>query len=234
MKVSGTPATIDRAVRVDATDAGGTNILWAAVAGVGKQRQTLVATTNDYAFYSSTDGTAWTESFRLLNASGYAQFASRVGVGASPSYPLHVSGQSYLNGNIGVGFTPSADKVIYVYANNTAHNATFIQQGAASATVPVAVIRLGATPGAGGDALQVQNSSGTRLSSINDAGSFYVYSGATLIAAVTNTGFYYDASMTQTTVGAAGAASALPANPTGYAKLRVGANTYVVPYYAAA
>ena len=38
---------------------------------------------------------------------------------------------------------------------------------------------------------------------------------------------------TQTTVGAAGAASALPANPTGYAKIDVGGTTYVVPYYAA-
>ena len=39
---------------------------------------------------------------------------------------------------------------------------------------------------------------------------------------------------TQTTVGAAGAASALPANPTGYAKIDVGGTTYVTPYYAAA
>lgn len=39
---------------------------------------------------------------------------------------------------------------------------------------------------------------------------------------------------TQTTVGAAGAASALPANPVGYAKIQVGATTYVVPYYNAA
>ncbi len=39
---------------------------------------------------------------------------------------------------------------------------------------------------------------------------------------------------TQTTVGAAGAASALPANPTGYVKIDVGGTTYVTPYYAAA
>ena len=39
---------------------------------------------------------------------------------------------------------------------------------------------------------------------------------------------------TQTTVGAAGAASALPANPTGYVKVDVGGSTYVIPYYAAA
>ncbi len=39
---------------------------------------------------------------------------------------------------------------------------------------------------------------------------------------------------TQTTVGSAGGASALPATPTGYAKIDVGGTTYVVPYYAAA
>jgi hypothetical protein len=36
----------------------------------------------------------------------------------------------------------------------------------------------------------------------------------------------------QTTVGSAGAASALPANPTGYQSIMVGGTEYVVPYYA--
>jgi cytoskeletal protein CcmA (bactofilin family) len=36
----------------------------------------------------------------------------------------------------------------------------------------------------------------------------------------------------QSTVGAAGAASALPANPTGYFKIKVNGSTFVVPYYA--
>jgi hypothetical protein len=38
---------------------------------------------------------------------------------------------------------------------------------------------------------------------------------------------------TQTTVGAAGGGNALPATPTGYLKLKLGATTYVIPYYAA-
>lgn len=37
---------------------------------------------------------------------------------------------------------------------------------------------------------------------------------------------------TQTTVGAAGAASALPATPTGYITLMIGDTPYVMPYYA--
>lgn len=39
---------------------------------------------------------------------------------------------------------------------------------------------------------------------------------------------------TQTTVGAAGAASALPANPTGYLILDISGTEYVLPYYAKA
>lgn len=37
---------------------------------------------------------------------------------------------------------------------------------------------------------------------------------------------------TQTTVGAAGSASALPANPTGYMVITIGTTEVVVPYYA--
>ena len=37
---------------------------------------------------------------------------------------------------------------------------------------------------------------------------------------------------TQTTVGAAGGASALPATPTGYLLITIGSTQYVVPYYA--
>lgn len=38
----------------------------------------------------------------------------------------------------------------------------------------------------------------------------------------------------QTTVGAAGGATALPATPTGYLKIAIGATEYVIPYYAVA
>ena len=38
---------------------------------------------------------------------------------------------------------------------------------------------------------------------------------------------------TQTTVGAAGAASALPATPTGYLTITIGTTDYVVPFYEA-
>ena len=38
---------------------------------------------------------------------------------------------------------------------------------------------------------------------------------------------------TQTTVGAAGAATALPATPSGYLTITIGTTDYVVPYYEA-
>jgi hypothetical protein len=50
-------------------------------------------------------------------------------------------------------------------------------------------------------------------------------------AAISVTGLTWDGN-TQTTVGAAGGASALPATPTGYLEITIGTTDYVVPYYA--
>lgn len=49
--------------------------------------------------------------------------------------------------------------------------------------------------------------------------------------AISVTGFTFGGT-TQTTVGAAGGASALPATPTGYLVITIGTTEYVVPYYA--
>lgn len=48
------------------------------------------------------------------------------------------------------------------------------------------------------------------------------------------TGTRFDTTDSQTTVGAAGAAAALPANPTGYALIRVNGTDRAFPFYAAA
>ena len=50
-------------------------------------------------------------------------------------------------------------------------------------------------------------------------------------ASISVTGLTWNGS-TQTTVGAAGAASALPATPTGYLRFTIGTRAYVIPYYA--
>ena len=51
--------------------------------------------------------------------------------------------------------------------------------------------------------------------------------------AITVTGLTFGGT-TQTTVGAAGGASALPATPSGYAVITIGSTEMVVPYYAKA
>lgn len=50
-------------------------------------------------------------------------------------------------------------------------------------------------------------------------------------ADISVTGFAFNGT-TQTTVGAAGGASALPATPTGYWQITIGERNYVTPFYA--
>lgn len=51
-------------------------------------------------------------------------------------------------------------------------------------------------------------------------------------AVISVTGLVWDGDI-QTTVGAAGAASALPATPSGYLNFTYGTTEYVIPFYAA-
>lgn len=93
--------------------------------------------------------------------------------------------------------------------------AMIVRHKQASASGPVLVVRTGPTPA--GDLQQWQNSS------------------STVLASVTSDGLHkWSSGNEQTTVGAAGAASALPASPSKYLKI-VGSDgvTYVVPAYAA-
>lgn len=62
---------------------------------------------------------------------------------------------------------------------------------------------------------------------------FYPDDGTTIAFYVTKDGYPgWPGSNSQATVGAAGGAAALPATPTGYAKVDVNGTTYVMPYYA--
>jgi hypothetical protein len=56
---------------------------------------------------------------------------------------------------------------------------------------------------------------------------------ATVFSVRQNGRFGVASGITQTTVGSAGGASALPATPTGYMKFLVGSTEFVIPYYAA-
>lgn len=51
-------------------------------------------------------------------------------------------------------------------------------------------------------------------------------------SAISVTGLTFNGT-TQTTVGAAGGATALPATPTGYLTITIGTTNYVVPFYEA-
>jgi hypothetical protein len=67
-------------------------------------------------------------------------------------------------------------------------------------------------------------SGGAKICEFKNTGTTWLY-----ISATGKLGF--SASNTQTTVGAAGAGSALPATPEGYLKIEIGGNSYLVPYY---
>ena len=84
-----------------------------------------------------------------------------------------------------------------------------------------------------GDLQQWQNSSGTVLASVSSAG-LGSFAGVTLPGSTDRLKFGH-ADQAQTTVGAAGGASALPATPTKYFKVKdSGGTEYVIPAYAAA
>lgn len=73
---------------------------------------------------------------------------------------------------------------------------------------------------------KINSSGGTTLADWKDA--FLVTSNGPYI----KTGFRLETTDKQTTVGAAGGASALPATPTGYALVKVNGTEVVIPYYA--
>ncbi len=54
----------------------------------------------------------------------------------------------------------------------------------------------------------------------------------TLVAPIIIGELYMVSPLTQTTVGVAGSASALPASPSGYLRIVLGTTEYAIPYYA--
>lgn len=256
--------------------------------GATRHNLLMEATTQDLVFRASTDGSAFTEALRIVNANGYVSVPTRLGVGtASPSYPLQIAtaviGIALHTADGGVyanQIASTAQAAITGAVTNAGGKAGHFQQYAASATAPVMTVKLGATPGAGGDALQIQNSSGSVLtffdstgalnsSVINMVGAQFtntrlsITTGNTVVVGaairgaagqtadlfqaqasdgiagmVINAGRYLkwaNAGFEQTTVGAAGGASALPATPTKFLKVVDSAGTaLVIPAYAAA
>jgi hypothetical protein len=69
--------------------------------------------TTNYAFYATASGgtTNWAGYF----ADGNVYMANRLGIGVSPSYSLHVSGDAYITSGLGVGVVQTTDG--YIQAN---------------------------------------------------------------------------------------------------------------------
>ncbi len=72
---------------------------------------------------SDTSGGTVTNHWGLYqNSANKNYFAGNIGIGTSPSYPLHVSGDAYLTGYVGIGSAPNTSYKLYVA--QTATNAT--------------------------------------------------------------------------------------------------------------
>lgn len=172
VKVSGA-STIGNAFQAVITDALQTQILNAY--RTADRRFALVSeANNDTTFYTVTGAGAGVgaEAIRLINANAYVQVATRLGIATLPSYPLHVIGDAYItSGGLGVGAIPSVSAARLIATATTAgYSAALFNQTVASATVPVVVVKLGATPGAGGDGIQLQNSASAVLARFTSAG----------------------------------------------------------------
>lgn len=123
----------------------------------------------------------------------------------------------------------SPQKFLYgaIFAENAVTESAIVVEATATdgPTLPVLVKHK-----ASSIALQLQNAGIT----VNNNSVFQTSdsSGTVQFSVRQNGRLGFTSGITQTTVGAAGGATALPATPTGYLKFLVGATEYVLPYYA--
>lgn len=167
----------DPRVDINALDEGRNAVLNYRVNGSVRHQVLMLSSNKDLVIRSSTDGVGTTEALRVVNANAYVSVAARLGVGtASPAAPLDVDGDAYFRTGRTVyvntirPYSLSGGFGLTVALNNTANTPMRVMQEAANATAPVLVVRVGATPGSGGDALQVQDSGGGVQFRITGAG----------------------------------------------------------------
>jgi hypothetical protein len=150
---------------------------------------------------------------------------NRVGVGtASPGQTLHVSGASQLSGNtaIGANASPTSTSILNIEQAYTGSGSMY----------GVRVIPTKTTTNA--DMLGVYMQPTVSGITVTNWWALYLAAPSLSTATLTNRYFaYLDSGYTQTTIGSSGTASALPAQPSGYVKIQVGASTYAIPYYNA-
>lgn len=132
---------------------------------------------------------------------------------------FNAAGEFNSSGVIWVDYWQSWSSTPVTATQNAPGVATLLVRHTGTGTTkPVLTVKLGPTPGVGGDAFQVWDSTDAVIATIDSAGLHR-----------------WGAVNEQITVGAAGAAAALPATPTKYLKVKDSAGTtLVIPAYAAA
>lgn len=158
----------------DWTTTGAPTTLVAKRSGVTKQSLLLENATNDWYFSSSA------EALRIIQATAYVQVALRLGVGISPTSPLHVVGNVSLipsgaNDQLSVVASTTVASGAAVDLNLSSSGAVGvivcrIINSKASSTVAVLQVRGGATPAAGGNIQEWQTSTPTTVALIRSDG----------------------------------------------------------------
>jgi hypothetical protein len=179
---------------------------WGALSCVNVNITTLDATNIEVTNVKAKDGS---ECFSIADSTGIATLAAAININKKNV------------GSITNASTDDATETLNLYGGSTAdgNGANIALRGKTSA-VSNGVIDI-YTPDAAGAA----NIQRARVGAMQDQGSapIILYERIDFAAP----------SGTQSTVGAAGGASALPATPSGYIKVKVGGSDFVIPYYAA-
>lgn len=184
VKIAGAAATIAGGFFVDITDAATSPPVFQARRTSARRFQLTMGANDDVQFYTITGAAGsetYTEGLRIVNANGYVSVATRLGIGtASPSYPLHAVGTSFLQGTVYLGNGGGTGSQVNASTGATGSSALLAQQTAANATAPVLVVKGGATPGAGGDLAQFRTSTDSIGSKVGATGSIQVATGSSL------------------------------------------------------
>jgi hypothetical protein len=98
-------------------------------------------------------------------------------------------------------------------------------------------LRISTIAGSANDFALYRPATATKIASVPTGTVNVLFGGSVAVSAAATTqaaGVLSVGNTTQSTVGAAGGASALPATPTGYIKTFIGSTQFVIPYYAQA
>ncbi len=163
-----------------------------------------------FQMFSTSSGGGWNQSF-------YFQVGVNLAAASAGDYAVLMA-PSNRGISLNAGSTPRLTAFVTtgnvgVNTSTTDPSAQFAVYSSSSSKI-AGVFR--AASSATTDIVQMQNNLGTVLSALDASGRFYA-----------------PTALTQSTVGAAGGASALPATPSGYLKVNINGTERIIPYYPA-